>query len=237
MNSIEALDFFARHCAFRSLNSIAYVAGIDSGNLNGALAGRRPLSVFAAGKVAAAVGLGIVESGGDWTLCTVPQTIINLALDVRELAQLKEALAALHEGPVCVWRLAISREEVDLDDVFGIAIARVGSAYLIASITSSNQEGQVRGLDGGIRQSLPGVWLPQEPEQFTFSTSSPEWIRLRAGVVTERELDRIFLREAAAGIEDWAQLMIELHQMGTEPKTVSRFMRGIIRGAAEKNKE
>lgn len=231
MSPREILEFITRHTAHKSTKYISGVAGTDAGNLHSCLAGKRALPFPMAQRVAAAVGLQATLVGNQLTVGTVPHTVINLEVDGADLQQLSVVLNILTGKRGCAWRLVTPVEQVSTGGVFAVAIARVDECYVVVNLTWSDSEEAYQILGSPIRDVLAGAWLPQEPEQFAYSTASDEWIRLRAGVESFRTLESLFLREAEPGIEDWAQLLVELNQMGAKPGVVSRFMRGVIQSA------
>lgn len=231
MSPRELLEFITRHTAHKSAKYISGVAGTDAGNLHSCLAGKRALPFPMAQRVAAAVGLTAAMLSNQLAIEMAPGTIINLEVDGEELPVFGNAVHALAGNRPCVWRLVVPMEQVSNGGVFAIAIAGVGDGYVVANLSWMSGEDAYQVLGDQIRDLLPGAWLPQEPEHFSFSLASAEWIRLRAGVESIRALDKMFLRETEASVEEWAQLLVELHQMGARPRVVSRFMQGIINSA------
>lgn len=232
MSPREILEFITKHTAHKSTKYVSSVAGTDSGNLHSCLAGRRALPFPMAQRVAAAVGLQATLVGNQLAVSLVPHTVINLDVGGVELQELAVALQALAGKRGCTWRLVQAQEEVCGGGVFAIAVARLDDCYVVVNLTWSDSEEALAALEA-IQETLPGVWLPQEPDQFTYSTASAEWIRLRAGIESMRTLDAMFLRDSEPGVEDWAQMLIELNQMGANPRVVSRFMSGIVRSAGK----
>lgn len=228
MSPRELLEFITRHTSHKSTKYLSTVAGTDAGNLHSCLSGKRALPFPMAQRVAAVVGLEAFLAGGQLALRTVPHTVINLEVDGAELPSLAAALHALAGRKQCTWRLVRPSEEVAPGGVFAIAIARVEECYLVINLSWSDSAEAYAALDT-LKELLPGVWLPQEPEQFTYPTASAEWLRLRAGIESLRTLDGMFLRESETTIEDWAQMLIELNQMGAKPGAVARFMQSIVR--------
>lgn len=230
MSPREILEFITRHTAHKSTKYISSIAGTDAGNLHSSLAGKRALPFPMAQRVAAAVGLKATLVGNQLAIGVVPRTVINLDVDGAELQSLAVVLEALAGKRLCTWRLVLTLEEVQAGGVFAVAIALLNDAYVVINLTWSDIKEALDALES-IRETLPGVWLPEEPEQFAYSTASPEWIRLRAGVESLRTLDAMFLRESEPNIEDWARMLVDLHRMGARPGVVARFMDGIIRSA------
>lgn len=227
----ELLEFITRHTAHKSAKYISGVAGTDAGNLHSCLSGKRALPFPMAQRVAAAVGLTASMLSNQLAITMAPGTVINLEVGGDELPVLGKAVQALAGNRSCSWRLVMPVESVSDGGVFAIAIVGVGDGYVVVNLSWMSGEDAYQVLGGQIRDFLPGVWLPQEPEQFCFSLASAEWIRLRAGVESIRTLDKMFLRETEVGVEEWAQLLMDLHQMGAKPRVVSRFMQSIIQSA------
>lgn len=230
MSPLELLEFITRHTAHKSMKYISVVAGTDAGNLHSCLAGKRAMPFTIAQRVAAAVGLKASLVNNQLAIGLASETVINLEVEGAELPLLSDTLQTLAGEQSICWRVIHTMEEVSDGGVFAIAIACIEDCYILVNLSwaSSQEAYHVLNTLHGI---LPGVWLPQEPEQFTFSLASSEWIRLRAGVESIRTLDKMFMREHEAGIDEWAQLLIDLHRMGARPRVVSRFMRGIINSA------
>jgi len=227
MSPRELLEFITRHTAHKSTKYISGVAGTDAGNLHSCLAGKRALPFPMAQRVAAVVGLDAFLASGQLALRTVPYTVINLEVDGSELQSLTAALRGLASRKQCTWRLVRPAEEVANSGVFAIAIASADECYFVISLTWQDSKEAYAMLDK-LQETLPGVWLPQEPEQFTYSSASAEWLRLRAGIESLRTLEAMFMRESTPTIEDWAQMLIELNQMGAKPGVVARFMQGMV---------
>lgn len=231
ISSREILEFITRHAAHKSMKYISSVAGTDAGNLHSCLAGKRALPFPMAQRVAAAVGLQASQVGNQLVVETAPHTVIYLEVEGAELPQLSAVLSTLAGKRTCSWLLVHAREEVGAGGVFAIAIAQFQECYVVINLTWSNSDEAYQMLDGPIHDVLTGLWLAKDPDLCSYSTQSAEWIRLRAGIESHRALDKLFMREAEPGIEDWAHLLVELHQMGAKPGAVSRLVEGVIRSA------
>lgn len=231
MSPLELLEFITRHTAHKSMKYISVVAGTDAGNLHSCLAGKRAMPFTIAQRVAAAVGLKASLVNNQLAIGLASETVINLEVEGAELPLLSDTLRTLAgERSIC-WRVIHTMEKVNDGGIFAIAIACIEDCYILVNLSWASSQEAYHVLSNTLHGILPGVWLPQEPEQFTFSLASSEWIRLRAGVESIRTLDKMFMREHEAGIDEWAQLLIDLHRMGARPRVVSRFMRGIINSA------
>ncbi len=232
MSPREILEFVTRHTSHKSTKYISSVAGTDAANLHSCLAGKRALPFPMAQRVAAAVGLEASLVGNQLAVSLVPHTVIHLDVEGAELQELAVALQALAGKRGCAWRLVLPLEEVAAGGVFAIAIARADESCFVVNLTWSDSTEALEALEA-IQDKLPGVWLPQDPEQYSYPVASAEWIRLRAGVESLRTLDTLFMRESEPGIEDWAQMLVELNQMGARPGAVARVMAGIVRSASK----
>lgn len=233
MNPRETLEFVTRHTAHKSMKYISSVAGTDAGNLHGCLSGKRALPFQMAQRVAAAVGLKATQVGNQLELGLTPHTVINLEVNGSELSMLVDALQSLAAKQVFLWRLLLAHEEVPAGGVSAVAIALVARTYFVINLAWDDVASAVAGIDG-VRAMLPGVWLSQGPDDFTYSTASEGWIRLRAGVESIHTLDVLFLRDTEPSIDDWARMLIDLNRLGAHPNVVARTMTGMV--AAENKK-
>lgn len=172
MTPLQVLEFFVRHTAFKSTKNISAIANTDPGNLHSCLAGKRALPVHIAQRVAAAVGLVASIEDGQLSLDVASGSIITLEVDTTELINLSGALASLAPETNYFWRLLVSQEEPVRKGVFAIAITSYKDSYFVINLSCESTDEAYRALEGELPDHLPGKRLPQEPDQFVYSTNN-----------------------------------------------------------------
>ncbi len=221
MNALHALEYLAKHTAFKTVTGIAQAAGVDTSNFHACLARKRPWPKSMVSRVACALGLQVVQLEPDVNLEIAPQSVIHVAVPGEELPQLAEVLDTAAKG-VKSWLMRVPVETPPAGAVQAMAMARVLTSYLVLHITWGSTDSAVDGIDQ-LPKVLPGVWLESNPDVGAVSLTSPEWIRLRSGLESINALDRRFGVQQAPRGEEWAHMLLDVSKLGLSPAELTKL--------------
>lgn len=222
MNPLYALEFLAKHTVFKTVTGIAQAAGVDTSNLHACLSRKRSWPKSMVSRVACALGVEVVQLEPAVKFALAPRTVIHLAIDGGELADIAEVLGVIADRGAA-WLMMVPQEEPPAGAVQVLALARVNTSYLVLHITWASTEAACEGIDE-LHKTLPGRWLAEIPtEGIGCNLSSPEWIRMRAGVEGIESLDRIFEVQQAPRIEEWANMLLDVSRIGVAPSELTRL--------------
>ena len=221
MQTLHALEFLSKHTPYKTVTGIAQAAGVDVSNFHACLARKRPWSKSLASRVACALGLSVVQLEPELAVELCPQTVVHVAVAGDELQELAEVLEAISKGGRA-WLMRVPIETPPAGSVQAIALARVMTSYLVIHITWSTNEAAVDGIDR-LPEWLPGVWLNSNPDGGAVSLTSPEWIRLRAGLDSITALDQLFGVQEYPSIEEWAHMLLDVSKFGVRPKDLTKL--------------
>ena len=222
MNALHTLEYLTKHAAFRTVTGVAQAAGVDTSNLHACLSRKRSWPKSMVSRVAFALGLEVTQSESVVKLALAPRTVVHLAVDAAELAEVAEVLGVIADGGA-VWLMIVPLEEPPAGSVQALALARVKTSYLVLHIMWANTEAACEGIDR-LPQTLSGMWLRLHPDEgIASSLTSPEWIRMRAGVEGIETLDRLFEVQPTPRIEEWANMLLDVSQIGLSPAELTRL--------------
>lgn len=224
MTPLQTLEFAVRHNAHKSSKAIATIAMTDPGNLHSCLSGRRALPGHIAQRVGCVVGLQVTLPQEEMQVTVARDTIVTLTVLMNELDQLGQFLQALAKGRTYSWRLLGQQSEPGAGEVCACVAANIGDSYVLALLVAGTAEEAYRCFDKDFAPMLGGLRLPSNPDEFVFSGTDATWLRIKAGLISKQELDRIFCKLTQPSISEWAQLLIDLHHQGVTPAAVEQAL-------------
>lgn len=236
LNNVEILSLLVRNHPHRSLKAIAEIAGIDSGNLHAALAGRRKLSTEAIRSVAAALGLQhLLHPDGSEELQLVPGTVLHVVQDaydvsavatlVKELCQRTPTWDVLSKA----WGFATPEKQPAEEDpgVYTLIIGRIQDSHIIVHLHWPTRR---QALDDDqahkkIMETLGGEW-PRDRHGFDNPVQKTEWIRVASGVESSDALDkRLKLSKSEQpDLLEWISVLQSLVASGMSPRAIRNWV-------------
>lgn len=223
------LQFFAKRHPGRSQKSLAELADLDPGNIQASLNGRRALAPENVPLIAASLGLRYTRSDTDGGRLALEQDCVaQVEVPLDELGLLDAVVRCITSGPprwVLVsklWAQGVVEDDTDesVPGVYTLLIGRISESYLIVHLRWPSLRDAIEQSDicAKLSKMLYGSWgRDQGPGM---SVSSAHWIRLAAGVVGTRSLDKLFGDEVRPTLSEWANLLLALDAKGATPQSV-----------------
>lgn len=223
------LQFFAKRHPGRSQKSLAELADLDPGNIQASLNGRRALAPENVPLIAASLGLRYTRSDTDGGRLALEQDCVaQVEVPLNELGLLDAVVRCITSGPPRwilvskLWAQGVVEDDTDesVPGVYTLLIGRISESYLIVHLRWPSLRDAIEQSDicAKLSKMLYGSWdRDQGPGM---SVSSAHWIRLAAGVVGTRSLDKLFGDEVRPTLSEWANLLLALEAKGSTPQSV-----------------
>lgn len=223
------LQFFAKRHPGRSQKSLAELADLDPGNIQASLNGRRALAPENVPLIAASLGLRYTRSDTDGGRLALEQDCVaQVEVPLDELGLLDAVVRCITSGPPRwilvskLWAQGVVEDDTDesVPGVYTLLIGRISESYLIVHLRWPSLRDAIEQSDicAKLSKMLYGSWdRDQGPGM---SVSSAHWIRLAAGVVGTRSLDKLFGDEVRPTLSEWANLLLALEAKGATPQSV-----------------
>lgn len=223
------LQFFAKRHPGRSQKSLAELADLDPGNIQASLNGRRALAPENVPLIAASLGLKYTSTDADGGHLVLEQDCVaQVEVPIEELGLLDTVVRFITSGPPRwilvskLWAQGVVEDDTDesVPGVYTLLIGRISESYLIVHLRWPSLRDAIEQSDfcAKLSKKLYGSWdRDQGPGM---SVSSAHWIRLVAGVVGTRSLDKLFGDEVRPTLSEWANLLLALEAKGATPQSV-----------------
>ncbi|MBD9401001.1 hypothetical protein [Comamonas sp. CMM02] len=223
------LQFFAKRHPGRSQKSLAELADLDPGNIQASLNGRRALAPESVPLIAASLGLKYKSTDADGGHLALEQDCVaQVEVPIEELGLLDAAVRCITSGPPRwiliskLWAQGVVEDGTDesVPGVYTLLIGRISESYLIVHLRWPSLRDAIEQSDICVKLSkmLYGSW--DRDQGLGMSVSSAHWIRLAAGVVGTRSLDKLFGDEVRPTLSEWANLLLALEAKGATPQSV-----------------
>lgn len=234
LNNVEILSLLVRNHPHRSLKAIAEIAGIDSGNLHAALAGRRKLSTEAIRCVAAALGLQhLLHPDGSEELQLVPGTVLHVvqdAYDVSAVATLVKQLcqrAPTWDVLSRAWGFATPEKQPAEEEpgIYMLVIGRIQDSHIIVHLQwpTLRQAMDDDQAHDKMVETLGGEW---RAGGFNAIRNKTDWIRVAAGVESSDALDKhLHLgKSEQPDLLEWISVLQSLVASGMSPRAIRNWI-------------
>ena len=229
----DVLYFVTRHQPHRSVKAIAELAGVDSGNLQSSLAGRRQLPLEGVRRVGAAVGLRVLKNEGkSLQLELVPDTVMHLEVNVADVSTLAQVLQTLTPVSAKWWSISGLWQELaepsgtdeNLPGVYTLAIAKFPRGYVVVHLLWPSLRDAMDSVETYdlIQMQLGGSWISKINNGL--SASDTLWIRLRAGFESVKSLDKLLGEPSEPALEDWVEMLSAISRRGLTPENVIKSL-------------
>lgn len=223
------LQFFAKRHPGRSQKSLAELADLDPGNIQASLNGRRALAPENVPLIAASLGLRYTRSDADGgRLALAQDCVAQVEVPLDELDLLDAVVRCIASSPPRwlliskLWAPGVAEDDTDesVPGVYTLLIGRLSDSYLIVHLNWPSLKEAIEQTDICMQLSkkLYGVWDRDQGQGLTVSHA--HWIRLAAGVVGTRSLDKLFGDEVRPTLSEWANLLLALDAKGATPQSV-----------------
>ena len=237
----EVLDFLSRHLSNRHIKALSEVTGLNSANVYASLAGRRPLPIDTAQRLANATGLEVdQEADGGIRLSVKPDRVLNFDVALEELPKLGRVIHSLSDqaipaGHRAWWLVSAlwATNRVDSQETPGVYAAAI--THLRTSFTTPNSYAVVNihwpsttsARDVGIRPHLLlehlGELRSSGRKPIVLPVDNSIWIQVRSGFLSVRNIDELLnipKQESEPTGADWAQLLMTVSEQGLSPGDV-----------------
>lgn len=225
------LQFFAKRHPGRSQKSLAELADLDPGNIQASLNGRRALAPENVPLIAASLGLRYTRSDADGGRLAVAQDCVaQVEVPLDELDLLDAVVRCIASSPprwrliTKLWAPGVVEDDTDesVPGVYTLLIGRISEGYLIVHLNWPSLKEAIEQTDicDQLSKKLYGVWDRDQGQGQGLTVSHAHWIRLAAGVVGTRSLDKLFGDEVRPTLSEWVSLLLALEADGATPQSV-----------------